>query len=173
MPRNTISQAAGITASHAEATVTLPPATRTIVTLLANIDTSAGPTGCWPWRGILNEDGYGRFGKVARTAHRAVYEELVGPIPEGLNIDHFCHTCDPDCIGGRECLHRRCVNPSHLQAVTQRENLLRSHRTMPYVNAAKTHCPFGHEYTPENTYRYRDLRRECRTCRVERRRHSP
>jgi HNH endonuclease len=152
------------------ATIPLSIRTPTLLALLAQIDTSAGPWGCWPWRGALDEDGYGHFGKATRLAHRAVYEELVGPIPDGHSIDHGCHNRDATCPGGRDCTHRRCVNPSHLEPVTQGENVLRSTRTMPHVNAAKTHCPAGHEYTSDNTYRYRDGRRDCRACRTERQR---
>jgi hypothetical protein len=70
--------------------------------------------GCWEWTGRTNKDGYGKFylGGVHVAAHRAAYELLVGPIPEGLVLDHLC--CNP-----------RCVNPEHLEPVTGAENLLR------------------------------------------------
>lgn len=139
---------------------------------IAHVDSTAGPDACWPWRGRIDADGYGNFGKGSGRAHRAAYELMVRPIPDGLRIDHLCHNADESCPGGVTCRHRRCVNPAHLDAVTQRENLLRSKLTGPHRNAAKTHCPRGHEYTPENTYSrtttkgYR--RRECRTCRTDR-----
>lgn len=84
-------------------------------------------------------------------AHRYAYELLVGPIPEGLHIDHLCRV-------------RLCVNPAHLEAVTCHENNRRS--TSPTaVNAKKTHCPRGHEYTEENTYfAPPDGRRMCKPC---------
>lgn len=126
---------------------------------VGQIDTSAGPDGCWPWRGPLTRDGYGRFGRPARLAHRLAYELMRRPIPEGFVIDHLCR-------------NRRCVNPVHMEAVKQRENILRSPHTMPNRNAAKTHCPQGHPYSPENTYQTRTRdgrrRRECRACRRER-----
>ncbi|NBE80347.1 HNH endonuclease signature motif containing protein [Micromonospora rubida] len=136
---------------------------------IAQVDTTAGPDGCWPWRGHTDDDGYGRFGKASEGAHRAAYELMVRPIPEGLHVDHLCHNRDETCAGGTTCRHRLCVNPTHLEAVTQRENVLRSPHTMPHHNATKTHCPQGHEYTAENTYSRRTAkgyaRRECKACR--------
>lgn len=78
--------------------------------------------GCWLWNGKLNEQGYGYAGDEG--AHRRAYKTYVGPIPNGLCIDHTCH--DPDtCICGPACEHRRCVNPDHLEVVTPRENFRR------------------------------------------------
>ncbi len=139
-------------------------------------DMSGGFAGCWPWRGTLTE-GYGHIGRnPVSSAHRYAYELFVGPIPDGFSIDHLCHGWDRDCPGGVTCPHRSCVNPAHLEAVTQGENVLRSALTMPYVNATKTHCPRGHAYTPENTRIKRTATgtgRECKRCkndaRIERR----
>jgi hypothetical protein len=139
---------------------------------IAQVDTTGGIDACWPWRGHRSDEGYGVFGKSGTGAHRVAYELMVRPIPEGLSIDHTCHNVDSTCPGGTTCQHRLCVNPAHLEAVTQGENVLRSPHTMPHHNAAKTHCPQGHEYTPENTYSRRTAanraRRECKTCRRER-----
>ncbi|WP_162854385.1 HNH endonuclease signature motif containing protein [Verrucosispora sp. SN26_14.1] len=139
---------------------------------IAQVDTTGGPDACWTWRGHKNDDGYGRFGKQSEGAHRVAYELMVRAVPDGLTVDHQCHNADTTCPGGTTCAHRLCVNPAHLEAVTQRENLLRSPHTMPHHNAAKTHCPRGHRYTPENTYSRRTAkgyaRRECKTCRRER-----
>jgi hypothetical protein len=116
------------------------------------------PTGCWLWTAKCNNRGYGMFGidRKMRTAHRVSYEIHVGPIPPGMDIDHLCSV-------------RHCVNPTHLEPVPHRENLLRG-TGFAAVNAAKTHCPHGHEYTPENTYANPNPQggRICRTCKRER-----
>jgi hypothetical protein len=83
--------------------------------------------GCWLWIGLLNtHTGYGRItyrGK-GEYAHRLAYLFAVGSIDPALEIDHLCHNADPECQGGA-CMHRRCVNPAHLQAVPHRVNALR------------------------------------------------
>jgi hypothetical protein len=83
--------------------------------------------------------------------HRVAYELLVGPIPEGLELDHLCR-------------NTRCVNPEHLEPVTGRENLMRAVSSWAAKNAAKTHCPQGHPYDEENTKVKRDGGRACRAC---------
>jgi hypothetical protein len=117
-------------------------------------------TECWIWTGGLHWSGYGRLaiknGPNLR-AHRVAYELLVGPIPEGLDLDH---------VKARGCERRDCCNPAHLEPVTRRENLLRG-ETISARNAAKTHCPAGHPYTTDNTYYYQG-RRSCATCVRER-----
>lgn len=91
----------------------------------AQVDKSGGPDACWPWTGWLQDGGYGQFGtKGERLAHRVAYGYLVGPPPPGRDLDHLCHTNDPDCPGG-ECAHRRCCNPAHLEPTTRRENIAR------------------------------------------------
>lgn len=86
--------------------------------------------GCWLWRKKINRGGYGQIKtqNSRRSAHRVSYEEFVGPIPAGLVVDHLCHLGDGSCIGGQTCRHRRCVNPQHLQVVTQGENIRRGLR---------------------------------------------
>lgn len=86
-------------------------------------------TGCWTWKGSTSTNGYGRFEfpkspeghRVRPRIHRLVWEALVGPIPEGMVIDHMCHNEDLTCEGGK-CSHRKCCNPAHLRVTTQEEN---------------------------------------------------
>lgn len=108
--------------------------------------------GCWEWTAPLSGMGYAQFydGNRKPMAHRVVYELLVGPIPEGLQLDHLCRV-------------RHCVNPHHLEPVTARENLIRGQGFIA-ANVRKTHCKEGHELTPENTRIVRETERQCRTC---------
>jgi hypothetical protein len=127
------------------------------------------PNECWPWRRALDKHGYGRIKIGGRQgpihgAHRVAYELYIGPIPPEYTIDH---------VAARGCTMHSCVNPAHLEAVTLRENILRS-ESPSAIHARKTHCPQGHEYTPENTYRRRKgnerVCRQCTLARVARRR---
>lgn len=112
--------------------------------------------GCWIWTGASADGGYGSlwFGGRTRRVHRVVYELLVGPIPEGLDLDH---------VRARGCQSRACANPAHLEPVTEQENTLRGD-SIPARNAAKTHCDRGHLLDETNTYVKRDGRRNCRAC---------
>jgi hypothetical protein len=91
------------------------------------------PGGCWTWTASVNRDGYGEFGNGARKVvgpHRWAYERFVKPVPPGLQLDHLCHTRERlTCPGGRQCLHRRCVNPDHLEPVPQKVNAERGVNT--------------------------------------------
>lgn len=118
-------------------------------------------SGCIEWLGSTNRAGYGSIhggpdAPIARyLVHRWSYEYHVGPIPDGLEIDHLCG--NPPCI-----------NPDHLEPVTHAENLMRS-AGFSAIHAQKTHCINGHEFTIQNT-RLRTGRggRECRECCRER-----
>lgn len=107
---------------------------------------------CWTWTGWKLWNGYGRV-RIHRTTlklvHRVVYELVVGPIPDGLTLDHLCR-------------NRACVNPAHLEPVTMRVNNLRGFGVSG-VNARKTECPHGHPYDVANTRIYRGFR-YCRAC---------
>lgn len=139
------------------------------------------PDACWPWRGMIDRNtGYGKTSVKSRPelhggAHRAVYQILVGPIPAGLDLDHLCHNADTSCPGGPTCLHRRCVNPRHLEPASRQVNRKRGRTSgMPDLNRAKTHCPKGHPYSGDNLIvRIKPQgwqARICRTC--ERARHK-
>lgn len=121
-------------------------------------NTRDAESGCIEWTGGLNGVGYGQFyaGKTSsnRTgktyAHRWSYEQYVGPIPEGMHIDHLCR-------------NRKCVNPAHLEPVTPGENVLRGNGRSA-TNARKTHCPSGHKYAGSNLYMTPSGQRKCREC---------
>ena len=122
--------------------------------------------GCIIWTGHLNANGYGTTSVdgLPRLVHRVAYELLVGPIPDGMPLDHTCHNRDASCPGGKTCLHRRCFNPGHLEAVTQRENVLRSLHSLTGANARKTRCHVGHPFDEANTYYDPRGGRKCRQC---------
>ena len=111
---------------------------------------------CWLWIGTINDKGYGQFtiGRESFRAHRFAYELLVGPIPEGLELDHLCR-------------NRACVNSVHLEPVTTLENFRRglSGQITRQRLLGITHCRQGHPYDLLNTYwNPRTRKRACRVC---------
>lgn len=114
-----------------------------------------GPDECWPWLGRLNDRGYGiyQIGTRRHAASRVLLDSIQGPLPPNV---YACHHCD----------NPACVNPAHLFAGTAKDNRQDCvSKGRNYVPPQKTHCPKGHEYTPENTYRYPNSGgRLCREC---------
>ena len=127
---------------------------RTIAQHLEKFVIPVTESGCWLYIGNIKESGYGAFKLKGKWhyAHRASYELHKGPIPQGLQLDHLCRvTC--------------CVNPDHLEPVTNWENTLRT-KNIFAQNALKTHCSRGHVLTGDNIYRRASGYRNCRTCRA-------
>lgn len=121
----------------------------------------ADPDACWLWRGATSPNGYGTFslpGRKGIPVHRFAYEMMVGPIAEGLTIDHLCRVTN-------------CVNPAHMEPVTAAENMRRGRASNPNRKPREpwktrwTHCKQGHPFTPENTSTDKHGWRRCRTCR--------
>lgn len=113
---------------------------------------------CWVWTGELTGSGYGRVRIKGKnfSAHRYVFELLIKPVPEGLQIDHLCR-------------NRTCVNPRHLEPVTGSENVKRAWAVRI---KDKLNCPKGHPYSGDNLYILTDRKngqtwRNCKMCRVE------
>lgn len=118
---------------------------------LPSYNPSLGP--CWFWLGAINHDGYGTFyisRRGTEKAHRLAYKFTIGQIPEGLQLDHLCRV-------------RCCVNPSHVEVVTNRTNVLRG-VGLTAQWARQTHCINGHPFDLENTYIRKTGGRLCRAC---------
>lgn len=117
-------------------------------------------TDCWEWCATIDPNGYGKFydGTYLAPAHRYSYRMHLGEVLPTLQIDHLCR-------------NRKCVNPTHLEMVTAKENIRRGTQNLKGVTSKiKTHCKNGHEFTEENTVmqknygRYGGWSRCCRTC---------
>lgn len=109
---------------------------------------------CWLWTGCLQSGGYGQVRRDGYLwyVHSYVYNLLIGPVPDGLELDHTCRV-------------RNCVNPDHLEPVTHQVNIQRGIGVGQH-NANKTHCSQGHPYSGENLYTNPNTgKRYCRTCR--------
>lgn len=116
---------------------------------------------CWLWTGTVDRQGYGFFfvwNKPLKKlfhvrAHNFAWDQVKEPIQRPLIPDHLCRVTS-------------CVNPDHLEPVTVRENVVVRGTGITALNAVKTHCPRGHEYTPDNTRTWRG-KRNCRACAVD------
>jgi hypothetical protein len=149
----------------AQGNFTNHPKTPVIDRFLAKVSPDPN-SGCWLWMASCNQWGYGHF-KLTKTkpigAHVFAYRHYVGPIPEGLELDHLCRV-------------RCCCNPRHLEAVTHQENCARgvSDESMRKTQAEyakikklKTHCKRGHEYATHAVISPKNGVRTCRTCAIE------
>lgn len=125
---------------------------RVVPRFCAYVQQDHSPDACWLWTASIGSHGYGQIGwqvgegrNTMVLAHRVAWWLAHGPIPDGLTVDHRCRV-------------RRCCNPAHLRLLTNVEN------ARDNGMARRTHCPHGHEYTPENTRRDRHGHRFCRAC---------
>lgn len=116
--------------------------------LMRYVDRADHPDTCWEWVGGVSTQGYGRLGDG--YAHRISYEVMVGPIPDGLELDHLCR-------------NRRCINPNHLEVVTAAENTRRGMSPSMVVRRNRT-CSHGHTLSGGNLYIRKSGGWQCRTC---------
>ena len=123
---------------------------------LSALSAAHGDDACWPWPLAKRCDGYGQVTCGGKTwkAHRLSYEIANGPITDGKQLDHLCR-------------RRDCVNPRHVEPVSQRENIMRSPIALAAINARKTACNRGHSFDAANTYAYPG-HRICKQCTSER-----
>jgi HNH endonuclease len=132
-------------------------------TLLQRFDAKVdrdGPGGCWLWLGYIDRAGYGRLrtggrGEPVNYAHRIAYEQHVGPIPAGTELDHLCRV-------------RRCCCPTHLEAVPHAVNAWRG-AAPTVVTAREDRCKRGHPFSANAYTHPRTGKRQCRACRRARR----
>ena len=113
---------------------------------------------CWLWTRGLDGNGYGSFGigtGKCYSAHRVSLwldgrlESYTAKKDKSDYVDHICRV-------------PTCVNPEHLRVVTHKVNILENSLSVTAINANKTHCNHGHEFTPENTYYRKE--NNCRYC---------
>jgi hypothetical protein len=138
--------------SYKSKSVELTP--KQLKNLMSKIDVVGS---CWEWTASKTWNGYGQFNFNGKTilVHRLSYELFKGEIPQGMELDHLCR-------------NRSCVNPDHLEAVTNKENQRRGNSGKNpnswKFQKNKTHCPQGHEYSEENTNVDKINRRFCKQC---------
>ena len=125
----------------------------TILKLISNCEITE--SGCWEWQGLKHRSGYGQITTLSGRdyTHRVAWALMIGPIPEGMVIDHICR-------------NRTCFKPSHLRVTTHRQNILAGTGASAR-NYRKTKCARGHTYTEGNfTFKYAQQRkwRRCSIC---------
>lgn len=110
---------------------------------------------CWLWTASVKPEGYGQFAinRKPQYAHRIAWTLLRGRIPGRMTLDHV----------KERCRNRNCVNPNHLEVVTNKENVLRG-RGIAARNARKVRCVRGHRFSGSNLYIRPNGHRRCRTC---------
>jgi hypothetical protein len=123
---------------------------------------------CWVWR-RAKVHGYGQLrvpgpGRKRDYAHRVGYLLQVGPIPDGMTVDHLCHNRDAFCPGGDACWHRACVRGDHLEPVPLAVNVERRPKDA-HLRGPKPECRYGHPLTPGNIYTPPSGSPQCRQCR--------
>jgi hypothetical protein len=123
-------------------------------------------SGCWIYTGARSKSGYSSiwYGGKVWPGHKLSYTLLVGPVPDGYELDHKCH--DPQACSYRDsrCIHRACINPGDVQPLTHGENQRRGGKS--YDLRQLDVCINGHPYTPRNTYIAKNGTRACNTCRA-------
>lgn len=123
---------------------------------------------CIRWHLHIHENGYGQANIIGTSgkhmnAHRWVWIQANGPIPQGMVVDHICHSeavAKGECVGGWECKHRACVNLKHLRLITQQENVMAGLHSIDN----RSHCNQGHPFIKENIMVRKNGRRECAEC---------
>ena len=110
-------------------------------------------SGCWLWTGAWSKSGYGSFRveNKSQNAHRVAYKLYLGPLKNGMMIDHICR-------------NRACVSPDHLRQVTPRQNILENSMSISAISAKRNCCKRGHVYVP-GSFRITANKRVCKLCR--------